>query len=358
MKIYIDESGQCIPNETKDNAIFCVAALVIPDEFEQKLFEEFTQWKLSSILQEKKAKHGEIKGSALDEEEIFSLLRLLLKYDVIVETVCMELGSTNKIELVEYQNVVADSFSQSNIGKKVNKDFASDVIKSLSSQDFMQLYSLIELINSILKVSLSYYAQRLPEELGVFDWFLDEKGHSFEKIFYVLVCPYLQNIHRGFGILDGEDYSAFDKFLIPPLDGSNAFEGKEAFNIGKIMDNLKFENSSQNLGLQIVDIIVNSIRRGMRGNLQFEGWKLLSALVVKRKNNSITIISLNPEKILVKPYTQFVNYVNVCGKSMLVPSHIKERVKSSRKGYLCWGSTEGVTSPDGLPIKKTVFEYY
>ena len=95
MKIYIDESGSFKPDESKNNSVSCVTALIIPDVLETDLLKSFEQWKLQPSLKDKKDKHGEVKGAQLDEQEISSFLILLAKFDVIAETVCIDLGGVS-----------------------------------------------------------------------------------------------------------------------------------------------------------------------------------------------------------------------------------------------------------------------
>jgi len=58
-----------------------------------------------------------------------------------------------------------------------------------------------------------------------------------------------------------------------------------------------FENSSTNIGLQLVDIMSSAFNRAMNGNLKIKGWRHLGMLMVKMP--SIVLLdtdkSYNPE---------------------------------------------------------------
>lgn len=356
MHIYIDESGVFIPAE-KDSSISCVAALVVPEEIKEHLFKAFKEWKVR-IDSSKKNQHGEIKGSKLDERDFSSFFEVLNNFDLIVETVCIELGATTEDRIFKHKNKISKSFSSSKTGQNLNLKFNKEVIKDLSNSLFTQGWILATLINKMLPIILSYYAQRLPAELGNFIWEIDAKDVSlteYEKIMTYLICPLVQTLNINTpleekGILGEADYSAFSKFLLMPEDMSEEArsvllnKGADGcFNISKILSAFKCEQSHLSLGIQMADIIVNCIRRAMVGNLQFEGWKYLSSLFIKRKDQTITILNYEPSKAqkIPLPCRKLVNYLQAHGKQMLVPDSFQVDFK---KGYARWSYIEDITS--------------
>ncbi|MGD9107594.1 MAG: DUF3800 domain-containing protein [Gammaproteobacteria bacterium] len=348
MRIYIDESGIFKPEE-KTSSISCVAALMIPDNLEPALFREFEKWKMLPSLQKKKNASGEIKGSKLDEKDVSSLLLLLSKFDVIVEVSCLELGRTTNLEIERYKKKLADSFSSSQIGTITNEKFDKNVLVSLSNPLFSQNYVLYEVINSSLNVAIPYYAQRIPATIGSFEWFIDAKNKNiteYEKILIQIIRPFLQeaNSRNPWMMVEGEDYSGLTDFIIPhenllePLKQKVAGTQTVIFSIDKILEKISFEQSHANCGIQIVDIIVNCIRRAMRGNLKFNGWKYFSNLIIyRKKEQAVKIIKYHSRDIeTLDSCAKFVNYFKSYGKQMLVPDEIKPKILTTGKGYIKW----------------------
>lgn len=362
MKIYIDESG-IFKAEMKSHSISCVTALIIPDNQETALIQAFHQWKQLTSLQYKTDKYGEIKGSKLDEKEMASLLLILSRFDVLVETVCIDAGMTTDSDVTRLKIDIADSFSKSQLSKILNIQFKKNVLMSLPQQLFLQSLSLYQLLHKVLETMIPYYAQRFPQELGTFDWILDAKGISiteFEKIITHLVNPFLQNIffNNPLYCLENGDYTAFNKFSLPreylvePLRSNISGTSNQVYSISDIMKNISFEQSHNSVGLQIVDIITSCIKRGMKKNLKFEGWKFLSSLIVLRKEQAIRVICINPARISKPaPYTKFVNYFQEYGKTMLVPNNIK----IGSKGYINWSYLDKIVDSK---FKSIYLEYY
>ena len=97
--------------------------------------------------------------------------------------------------------------------------------------------------------------------------------------------------------LAGCDYSWFDRkfdmtmpeppdHLKPAIRDDVPVEPFHCSDVKKIMsEHLAFESSANNLGLQLVDIVVNAIRRALHGNLQPDGWGNLGKLMVETKKD-------------------------------------------------------------------------
>lgn len=358
MRIYIDESGIFKPEPNKPSSVSCITALIVPNVLEKNLFNAFNQWKQLPSLQNKENNSNEIKGSKLDEKEISSLLLLLSRFDVIIEVVCVDTGKTTDSEVARDKLDLSTRFLNSQIGAKVNNKFNKDVLMSLPDQLYLQGLLLFQLVNEVLKQSIPYYVQRFPKDLGSFDWFIDAKNKNiteYETISTHLVMPFLQAINHtnpSYYLVE-EDYSAFSKYLISEKD---LVDKKGLFSINEIMKNLSFEQSETNVGIQIVDILANCIRRAMSDHLQFEGWKYLSNLIIRREKQSIMLTKLNLQ-ITNSPfsYAKFVNYFQCCGKQMLVPNSIKPKIKLTNKGYIKWCYAEDLSCD---PIKVVYLENY
>lgn len=345
MRIYIDEYGSFTPT-SKPQSYSCVTALIIPDVIEAEFLQAFNQWKLSSFLQGKIDKNGEIKGKVLNEQEFSSLIWLLAKYDVLIECVCVDMGTISQSDFEDVKKKYADNFSKSQMGTKLSQELNCDPIMSLSNPNFAQGYTLFELTNNVLKVSIPYYVQRFPQTLGNWEWILDAKDITitdYEKILTQLVKPFLQsiNLKNPIGVLESEDYSVMRNYfiahedLLEPLKSEIKEKPGVIFSISKIMENIVYEQSHTNLGLQIVDILANCIGRAMRGNLQFEGWRYIPGLIVLRADQAVQILRFSSNELPSTPLhtREFVNYLGQFGKYMLVPDEIRPKMT---KGYMAW----------------------
>jgi hypothetical protein len=103
MRIYIDEAGSFLPPAPPRTAFSLVLALIIPTEIEQELFFEFLRlrdtWPIQGV---------EIKGRKLNEEQAEQLISLVLKYDVLVEFVALDMNTHPACLVQDFKNGRAD----------------------------------------------------------------------------------------------------------------------------------------------------------------------------------------------------------------------------------------------------------
>lgn len=367
MKIYIDESGSfSIDKRNKQYSISCVVALVIPEIIENKLFSEFKVWK-DKILLKYKISKNEIKGSKLDESDFRSLLSILAQFDILLEVDAIDLGLTADPEIEAHKADMAKSHARSNTGNNTNIRFKRDITASLSNPNYVQALSTSSLVYKVLDIAINYYAQRSPQELSKIQWICDEKGVDYENILTAIVMPLVQTdcLEKPIANVEGFDYSCFKEYILgdecsilEPLK-SKSQKPSDFLNITAIMSDIKFMQSHNDVGVQIVDILASCAGRAMRGNLKFEGWKYLSSLIVKRPGGAISITSFEEKaKTAVKVRTSLANFVNYFkdhGKEMVVPENLLGRIKPD-KGYVRWSYLDEI--PMHTPSKKTTYEYY
>jgi hypothetical protein len=101
--------------------------------------------------------------------------------------------------------------------------------------------------------------------------------------------------------------------------------------INKIMEDLSFQNSERENGLQLVDVLCNAIQRAMNGNLQSHGWDLIGCLTVRPKRGEhviqLTNLSLDSPSVIkggIVPYTKVVHLVDRLAKPMILKSAWQE----------------------------------
>jgi len=337
MKIYIDESGIFSNPNDQPHAVSCIASLTLPDA-EDEIFREFsdlsTTWTLDA---------DEVKGSRLNEDQIASTIAILKEYPVVLEICAIDLGiHTNKeIEshkLLQGQRLV----------KNINEGFHPRLVEqlhemkarivSMSNPLYVQFIALTNLVNMTLRSTMLYYSHASPQSLGDYHWYIDakDKEHTdYENIWLTLVPGFLQSesLNNPITQMDEGDYSAFSKnesqsVLVP--NHLKEFAQRDvkrsgAFDLKKVLSkNLQFISSKESIGLQLVDILVNAVRRAFKGNLKIDGWRDIGCLMLKKFHgaHSIQLITLKPDTRLVfltstLPYYQVIKVADSQVRSQL-----------------------------------------
>lgn len=164
------------------------------------------------------------------------------------------------------------------------KKLRSD-LENLPPQLYVQAVCTFELLNDLLQTTTLYYVQRSPEELGDFKWRIDAKDKKvtpYERLWTTIVLPMIQSksFSEPFAQLVGADYSYFSRFcettdlapehIRPFIKTPSPFE---YISIREVLgENVCFEQSHSNLGVQMIDILTTSLRRAMNGKLGIDGW--------------------------------------------------------------------------------------
>lgn len=281
MHIYIDESGSFV-NATEPGAWNCVAAYVSPERDRRNL-----QKYLESL--KKTVKHPkrpcEVKLGDLDEAVYFSFLYQLSSLSGIVFCACSDSASQSVQEIITHQEMQSDKVVEHKDkmiypeGRKALEVF-SDELRSIAPQLYVQLYHHIYVIFQVISFGTLFYAQRIPKTLGKFRWRIDQKNeykNVFQDAYLKLVLPILQTMsfRWPFPRLEGADYSAFERFNFTKghepkyLKDTYGLEFGDGFNLGKLIrENIRFEDSKKNLGIQVADLIGSGVRRCLRGGFR------------------------------------------------------------------------------------------
>ena len=339
MQIFIDESKNfVIPSEVKC-AVSCVSCLVVPDEDYKAVSSAF-----DALKAEWGVIHTEVKGRDLDEGRIASVVSLLNKYDVIFETVAIDMGLETEDGMLNHKNTQADKLMENitsahhpNLVESIKE--AQKQFRQMPNQLYAQTQLMIRLVANIIQRASLYYVQRKPGELGRFRWVVDAKDKTvtpYEEFWKKITLPALQtiNLRAPVVLLKGADYSSFMQFygemarapdhLLKEAGDDVPFVYME---INKIMKDLSFENSERENGLQLVDILCNAIQRAMNGNLQPPGWEFIGCLTVRTEHGKhvidLTNMSVGSPSVVkggTVPYTQVVRLVDRLAKPMILKS--------------------------------------
>lgn len=334
MHIFIDEAGAFIkPKENKSN-ISAVGALIIPENQIDSIFEGFValkeKWGIIS---------DEIKGSKLDEKQISDVIQYISNYDVMFETVVIDMLTQDE-QLITEHKIEQANFMIKNITKKFNPTLIANLhktkqdIENLPNQLYIQAKLTIELLMIILQKSTLYYSQRIPTSLANFICSVDAKNQkitTYEKLWKSLILPISQTrfLRNPIMFFKEGDYSHFFNsrkiFEIPEYleevtddkNPDNYFDPKSIFG-----ENIIFEHSQNSLGLQLADILTTAFRRSMNGNLQYEGWKEFGKIMVQSSGQTVALLDLsntqNTFKYESEPlYYDIIQHIQKTRKNML-----------------------------------------
>ncbi len=331
MKIFIDESGIFRRAENRSYSISCIGALVIPDCYYNKVIKKYL--KLRGSLP--KDKNGEVKGRMLNEQKVALVIELLRRNDALFEAVLIDMNMQDD-SFIQEQKVFLRNNYTSRLSDK-GKDKYKRIIKKLNSmldamstQLFIQFSLTTTLVNRVLQHAPTYYSLRQPKELGAFEWYVDAKGKNgvidAEKWWRLTVSPFLstlsKNEEEGGIYIEYGDYSYYDNAFGVMIEDHPKIEGNKSTNgidTCKVLSCFNFM-PQYNPGLELVDILANSLRRALMGNLQESGWHSLPEIIIHRKDQpSIPMIIFSNGGDIRRhaPYQQIYDKLNPGKKSLL-----------------------------------------
>jgi len=205
-------------------------------------------------------------------------------------------------------------------------------IESLPNQLYVQVFLTIELLIRVFQKTMLSFSLRRPKELEFFKWVIDAKDSKItlsEKIWKSLVLPLSQSksLDKPLMLIEEGDYTYFfkdresgdiPKYLVQHIGDRNQ---NDFFELNSVYSDIKFENSKNNLGIQLADILTTSIRRSMNGNLQKDGWKNFGEIIFMGEEQSISLLSLDSETTLNKyenepPYFDVITHLNKTAKTI------------------------------------------
>lgn len=341
MNIYIDESGTFVGTSSKPNAWNCVVAYASPETDSRNIVKLLNKLKIHSGMKYS----DEIKLKHTDEETYFKFLKELGQLNGLLFVVATN-GFHNKKEIIEnHKNlqvagILKNKPNMKHEGGRIGLQLLSDQLGNLPPQLYIQLHCQITLLHDFIKRGIVYFVQRQPSTLGSFKWRVDQKNTSkteFEDAFEKIAPAMLQSISLKdpMIMLIGEDYSHFSKFNFAKGDEPTYLKDEygieidtsNATNIGNLIrENMKFENSKENLGIQIADLLASGIRRCLRRDFKNNllAAKLLGGLIPQNQNNdqSIHLITLENNLIYLDNSTSLIiKTMTEHSKSMLHKKH-------------------------------------
>jgi hypothetical protein len=309
MRIFIDESGTFLPGN-QSPGLSLVGALIIPDE----RFAWISR-KYGALRAGFPKENGEVKGRLLAETQIAQVVDLLRRNDVLLELVAVDLDANADSHIEAHKSGQARGMTS--LLTETDQPWLSVATKlgvkiaALPNQLYVQSVAMVELVWKATEHAIDYYAQRRPKELSSFHWTIDGKDKNrqtnWETLWAEILVPMLESksteeAMRSFG---GGDFRYMRGFFTaapgrlpkpPGADGS-------AINIQKLlMDNFRYSSAAE-MGLELVDILVNATRRALVGNLRPQGWIDIPTLMIHRNQQYIRFIAFHDRKDdLERPY--------------------------------------------------------
>lgn len=323
MRIYIDESGNF--SGFHHGSLSVVAALGVCDWRWDKIKEKYSK------LRRKFPKiDGEVKGRVLSEDQINEVVSLLRRNEVILEATLIDVGTHTEAGVIKYRDAVADGMTQrlDKFREPSRSEVAQalDQIRKTSAPLFLQAMATFSVLENVISHFPLYFVQRYPKELGNFSWIIDGKNSQrvtdWEKWWSWYGMGVLANRSkiRPKPMLIGADYSYFNKFDSPDLG-----DGVQGTSLSLLMSDLSFSNGPD-IGLELVDVVANAVRRALTGNLQRPGWAGIPKLMIHRRNQYIDVIHLEGAASTPhhRDYETVLRHFLSGGRSMLTPKNSRE----------------------------------
>lgn len=336
MRVFIDESGSFAPVDAPPSPSL-VGALVIPDEKWDRLVSKYQR-----IRSRLPKEDGEVKGRRLNEAQVAEVIDLLRRNSAIFEANVAEMAIHHAEVVVEHRKRAAEGLT-GDLTDQHHPDLVATAhalrknMENLKVPAYVQSFATYDLLYRVLDHATVYFSQRMPAELGHFEWVFDGKGDfdgetAWETWWRQVLLPMLQSmsIRKPGGRLIGGDYSYFDKFCIDEVPEyiAHLIDAKDRrsrlhVDLAKVFrDNTRF-SSRPEPGLELVDIVTNAVRRALIGNLGPDGWRDIPKLMIHRRRGpylGMVFVGTGELPRMTLGYEAVVKRFSRNGRSMLTPS--------------------------------------
>lgn len=319
MFIFIDESGSFVPPiDGQPNAWNSIAAYVLPESHRSRMDAALTALKRET----RRPRHSELKLRNVAEASYFRFLTRLAQLDGVLFAILTDMATNDVANTQNHQRnqaagIVKHVDQMLYEGGRVGLQRLANQVVSLPPQLYVQLQCQVALVDMILRSALPYFVQRHPKTLGRFRWRIDQKNATttkYERSFFALAPALLQSksIDEPWIMLNGADYSAFDRFDFPP--GEEPRYLREVYGIdngpeppmdlGKLLrENFRFVDSKLVPGVQVADLLAAGLRRTLRQGFDdnYRASQLLGSLMVQgeRRTPPVKLLTLSYERDLI-----------------------------------------------------------
>ena len=335
MHIFIDESGTFSGVGANAPAVSTLGALILASHRLPKLFKNFE--KIRANLPKRK---GEVKGSLLNEVQIATVVELLRKNGAIFCASMIDLAGHTIEDIANHRDrrIAGLELNLTDGHTQELRDSIASLqqrMTGFSDQLYVQGVVMIELLYRIMQDMIVYHCQRFPKELAEFHWVVDAKDPAvvtdWEDWWSNTLVIWLQamSIEKPGVMLPGGDYRHFQRFILAELpaylrDAVPPGDRTQGAGIDlQLMYRESFRFSSDpELGLELVDIVTNALRRGLVGNLGQAGWIPLRGLMIHRSEVYVTPVGLvkDDSLTLAPALLPAMNKFRTGGRNMSTPN--------------------------------------
>lgn len=284
---------------------------------------------------------GEVKGRNLSEGDVVEVARMLRRIGALFEVVAVDMGMHSKEDLVRHKSGQAEA-----ITAHLTSDHHPNLVEQawklrrqledMPLQLYVQSVAMGVLVYQTLNHADTYYAFRIPPELGEYHWRIDGKDRlgitPWEKWWSAVVLPMLEahTFREPLIGAEGGDYRWQQRFRKRPSDYKLRFvndsEKGEFFDLSMVMtEDFRF-SSDPEFGLEAADIVTNTIRRSLAGNFTRAGWMAIPQLMIHRASHCIRLISLARESTSSHriPYAKVMDDFRHGGRAMFPERYFEE----------------------------------
>lgn len=320
MHVFIDESGSFAGFEQNSGkSLAAVGALCIPDSQMPRLQKKYE--KLRKRLPKDK---GEVKGRVLSETDVANVVDVLMRNGAILEVSITDVGLHSDAGVRKYRDEVA--LHMESIKHRFNEAARIEVaetvqqIRTTPAQLFLQAVLTMDALEKTVQNIPLYFAQRQPKDISSFKWIVDSKDRSKTTDWEKWWSTYCQGVlanrsKRRPGVeLKGADYSYFNR----------SYGDGEFTDLKLLFSDFRFSPDVE-MGLELVDIVTNAIRRALVGNLARNGWAGLPGIMIHKRQHYISFINLEGASVVsnTSSYDDVVEHFTAGGKIMWSPRFLR-----------------------------------
>ncbi|HSE46377.1 MAG TPA: hypothetical protein VLA89_13715 [Gemmatimonadales bacterium] len=141
---------------------------------------------------------GEVKGRLLLERDVDAVVSILVRHDIILETVAVDMGMHSDAAVAAHQKKQAELVTAS-VTAKHHPSLQAQMwdlrsrLERMTPQLYVQSVATFELIADVMGHATLFYCQRIPRELAAFHWVIDGKGKGqltdWESWWSLVVLP-------------------------------------------------------------------------------------------------------------------------------------------------------------------------
>jgi hypothetical protein len=334
VQIFIDESG-IFATSSEGPSFGTLGSLVITESQLAIVDRMYSQ--LRPLLPKER---GEVKGRLLDESDVARVVNLARRAGLIYEATLIGLLPDHASAVEVHRTGQCEGLTR-NLTDAHEPAVISDAfelrhrLEQMPLQLYVQSVATFDLLWRTLQHATLYYSQREPRALARFRWVIDAKERNritdAEDWWSRVVRPVMQSqsLREPFPQLEQGDYSHMIAEEVPMPDHlTEAFprlNGETALRMNAAFDEIEFSPAPL-IGLEIVDVLTNALRRALAGRLDERGWGRIAGVMIHRQPPYVHPVGFGENPCLVEPSVAAVlRRLAAGGRSMLTSAVLEQR---------------------------------